>query len=86
MSVVVAAFDVDNTLTVRDCVAPFLFQVSGRARTAWSLAGQPVATAKALRSRDRDALKRSLVRGTMAGLEVSQVEERGAPLEESTSP
>ncbi len=31
---VVAAFDVDGTLTVRDCVAPFLLRLGGR-RPAW---------------------------------------------------
>ena len=29
MDVTVAAFDVDNTLTVRDCVMPFMRRVAG---------------------------------------------------------
>ena len=32
VSVTVAAFDVDNTLTVRDCVVPFMRSVSGTGR------------------------------------------------------
>lgn len=50
---VVAAFDLDGTLTVRDCVVPFLARVAGRRRllgvTLTGLAGSPAS----VRSRDR---------------------------------
>jgi phosphatidylglycerophosphatase C len=50
---VVAAFDLDGTLTVRDCVVPFLTRVAGRprliGRTLLGVARSP----GAVRSRDR---------------------------------
>jgi phosphatidylglycerophosphatase C len=70
----VAAFDVDGTLTTRDCVTPFLRRAAGR-RLWLTLARHPAAVARALAGRDRDALKEIAVRAlrgiedtTLAGL------------------
>lgn len=52
----VAAFDLDGTLTRRDCVKPFLL-MHGRARLAGALLRSPRRTLTALARRDRDALK-----------------------------
>lgn len=54
---VVAAFDVDGTLTTRDCVVPFLRRINGTTRTAWELARRARRLAPALLRRDRDVVK-----------------------------
>jgi phosphatidylglycerophosphatase C len=54
---VVAAFDVDGTLTVRDCVVPFLREVGGRRALVWSVVRRPGALGSALVRRDRDRFK-----------------------------
>lgn len=71
-----AAFDVDGTLTRRDCVLPFLV------RTArWRLPGvflrRPRAAATALARRDRDALK-ALACLSLRGLDQGTLERCGA--------
>lgn len=71
---VVAAFDLDRTLTVRDCVVPFL----GRCRSLPALLGRGVVVAPtvargALR-RDRDLLKQAGTRVALAGRPVGEVE------------
>ena len=48
MSPVVAAFDVDGTLTVRDCVVPFLRHVAGTVPVAVRLGLRPHHVAAAL--------------------------------------
>ena len=53
---IVAAFDVDGTLTTKDCVVPFLRRAAG-ARLATALLRHPVALVQALARRDRDRLK-----------------------------
>ncbi len=61
-----AAFDVDGTLTTRDCVVPFLRAVAGTRALVAAMAGRPTVTTRALARRDRDALKElavSAVRG-----------------------
>lgn len=55
--VVVAAFDVDGTLTTSDCVVSFLRTVVGLPAIARAFAGRPVATLRAASRRDRDELK-----------------------------
>lgn len=54
---VVAAFDVDGTLTTRDCVVPFMREVRGSAALAARLALRGHRLAVPLARRDRDALK-----------------------------
>lgn len=74
---VVAAFDVDGTLTVRDCVVPFLQRVGGRLGIPKALARRPLASVRAAARRDRDAVKEIVVGGVMAGRRVADVESEG---------
>lgn len=74
---VVAAFDVDGTLTVRDCVAPFLAEVGGRRAVVAALARRPLATVGAAVRRDRDRVKELLVGGVLGGRPIGQVERVG---------
>ena len=74
---VVAAFDVDGTLTVRDCVRPFLLRVGGWHSVVSALARKPIASAGAADHRDRDRLKELIVGGVMRGRTVQQVEALG---------
>jgi phosphatidylglycerophosphatase C len=53
----IAAFDLDGTLTTRDCVVPFLREVAGTGRIVAGLLRRPTASGRALARRDRDALK-----------------------------
>jgi len=73
----VAAFDVDGTLTVRDCVRPFLVRVGGWRGIALALARKPAATLRAAVHRDRDRFKELVVGGVLRGRKVAQVEELG---------
>jgi phosphatidylglycerophosphatase C len=74
MGVVVAAFDVDGTLTVRDCVVPFLARMSGgRAQLARRLARHPVGLLAAAARRDRDAMKAAATQAALAGLRADRV-------------
>lgn len=77
MSVTVAAFDVDNTLTVRDCVVPFMRSVSGTGRILKVLLSGLGETLKSIRSRDRDALKEKFVEGIFSGRDSLQIEALG---------
>ena len=72
---VVAAFDVDGTLTIRDCVTPFLRRAAGW-RLVSTLLGQPLAVAAAAARRDRDRLK-ELACGALRGLDASAYDELG---------
>lgn len=74
---VVAAFDVDGTLTTRDCVRPFLERAAGRHRMAISLLRQPLATVVAAARRDRDRLKEIVVGGSLRGKLIAEVEAIG---------
>lgn len=74
---VVAAFDVDGTLTTRDCVRPFLERVAGRRRLLTSLMRRPVATVVAAVRRDRDRFKEIIVGGSLRGKLVADVEAIG---------
>jgi phosphatidylglycerophosphatase C len=74
---VVAAFDVDGTLTTRDCVRPFLERVAGRRRLLTSLIRRPVATIGAAVRRDRDRFKEIIVGGSLRGKLIADVETIG---------
>ena len=76
-TVEVAAFDVDGTLTVRDCVRPFLVQVGGWQGLATALARRPLRSAGAMARRDRDSFKELMVGGVLRGRLVAQVEALG---------
>ncbi len=73
----VAAFDVDGTLTVRDCVRPFLLRVGGWKGVTTALARKPTASVGAALRRDRDRFKELIVGGVLHGRQVAQVEEMG---------
>jgi phosphatidylglycerophosphatase C len=77
MKPVVAAFDVDGTLTVRDCVRPFLERVGGRRSIAAALARRPVETVRGALRRDRDVLKNVVVGGVYRGRSVAAVANAG---------
>jgi phosphatidylglycerophosphatase C len=74
---VVAAFDVDGTLTTRDCVRPFLERVAGRHRLVTSLMRRPLATLVAAVRRDRDRFKEIIVGGSLRGKLITDVESTG---------
>lgn len=73
---VVAAFDVDGTLTVRDCVFPFLLKV-GRGKFVMRLIRRIPAASRPLLKRDRDALKELFVAAALGGQSVGAVESAG---------
>lgn len=75
--VVVAAFDVDGTLTSSDCVRPFLQRLGGRRGLALAVVRRPLATLTGLARRDRDRLKEVLVGGVYRGRMVDEVREVG---------
>lgn len=74
---VVAAFDVDKTLTRRDCVVPFLIRASTW-RAAPRLVRQSPSLGRALLRRDRNRVKELAVRVVLAGQERQRLEEIGS--------
>ncbi len=74
---VVAAFDVDHTLTTRDCVGAFLWRIGGPLGFARAATRHPVRLLAALVRRDRDALKAILVGGVLYGRRVDDVRAAG---------
>ena len=72
---VVAAFDVDGTLTTEDCVVPFLRRAAGW-RLAPALLRHPVAVGGALAGRDRDRLK-ELASMALAGHDAAALDRLG---------
>ena len=77
MNVTVAAFDVDNTLTVRDCVVPFMRSVAGTGRLMKVMLSNVGDTIQNVRRRDRDALKAKFVAGVFAGRDAREIEALG---------
>jgi phosphatidylglycerophosphatase C len=77
MDVTVAAFDVDNTLTVRDCVMPFMRRVAGVNVLLRTVASQPLTVFSLLKNKDRNALKALFVSEVFAGRSESEVNEQG---------
>jgi phosphatidylglycerophosphatase C len=77
MNVTVAAFDVDNTLTVRDCVVPFMRSVVGTPRLMKVMLSNAGKTIQSVRRRDRDALKAKFVAGVFAGKNADDIEALG---------
>jgi phosphatidylglycerophosphatase C len=71
---VVAAFDVDGTLTRRDCVRPFLERVAGRRGIVGAVLRAPHRSVGAIVRRDRDRLKAVVVGGVFHGRRVEDVE------------
>ena len=81
----VAAFDVDGTLTVRDCVRPFLVRVGGWSGLTAALARKPAASLGAAVRRDRDRVKELVVGGVLRGRKVAQVEAMGEQFAEQVA-
>lgn len=77
MNVTVAAFDVDNTLTVRDCVVPFMKSVVGVSKLSKVLLSDLGKTFQSIRRRDRDSLKMKFVEGVFSGTDAREVESLG---------
>ena len=77
MNVTVAAFDVDNTLTVRDCVVPFMKSVGGVSKLSKVLFSDLGTTFQSVRRRERDSLKMKFVEGIFAGKDAREVESLG---------
>ncbi|HYN31220.1 MAG TPA: HAD-IB family hydrolase [Ilumatobacteraceae bacterium] len=70
----VAAFDVDGTLTRRDCVVPFLRRVAGTRVLTQRMLRQGGAVTSAAARRDRDALKAASAMAAFRGLPLHHVE------------
>ena len=77
MSMTIAAFDVDKTLTVRDCVIPFMRSVAGTRRLAMVALSDVRKSVQLLRRHDRDGLKQKFVMGIFAGREATEIETLG---------
>lgn len=77
MDVQVAAFDVDNTLTVRDCVVPFMRRVAGSAGFLRACSSQPLQLVKMVLQQDRDSIKAHFVEKIFAGRNVDVVQQLG---------
>lgn len=77
MDVTVAAFDVDNTLTVRDCVMPFMRKVSGVQVLMRTVVSQPFTIFSLLKNKDRNSLKALFVSSVFTCRTESEVNELG---------
>jgi phosphatidylglycerophosphatase C len=71
---VVAAFDVDRTVTSRDCVVPFMMRVGGRVRVAASLGRTGVVNLPVVLRRDRDRFKALAAHAVFRGRSMADVE------------
>ena len=79
---IVAAFDVDGTLTTRDCVVPFLRRTVGVRGAVVALARRPLMLLKAAAARNRDAIKALAVAG-FAGRDADDVTRQGEDFAEA---
>jgi phosphatidylglycerophosphatase C len=73
----IAAFDVDGTLTTRDCVVPFLRRVAGTGALLAGLGRRAPALIPALVRRDRDRLKALATSVVFTGRPIDDVESAG---------
>jgi phosphatidylglycerophosphatase C len=69
----IAAFDLDGTITDRDCVVPFLRRVAGTPTIALGLARRPLHVGSALVRRDRDTIKEAAARAAFESRRVDSV-------------
>jgi phosphatidylglycerophosphatase C len=74
---VVAAFDVDGTVTTHDCVVPFLRRVAGTVPMAVKLALSVHRLVPAVVRWDRDELKAVATRAVLTGRPIADVDELG---------
>ena len=70
----VAAFDVDGTLTVDDCVVAFLRQVAGTTTLTARMLCHPIALVSAGWRRDRDSLKAASAMAAFCGRSLGELE------------
>lgn len=77
MSPDVVAFDVDGTLTVRDCVVPFMRRICGTTGLAMAGGRYGGELLRGRTSRDRDDVKESFVRSVFSGRVESEVGDAG---------
>lgn len=83
-TVIVAAFDVDGTLTERDCVVPFLRELVGTPRLVLAVLRRPHIAALALVRRDRDTFK-ELAIAACRGLALDDVASAGRRFAETSA-
>jgi len=79
----VAAFDVDGTLTRRDCVVPFLRQVAGTGVLGRRLAARGITVATLASRRDRDGLKAAAAAAAFMGQPLDRIERLAVEFAES---
>jgi phosphatidylglycerophosphatase C len=77
-----AAFDLDGTLTTRDCVVPFLRRVAGAPTIARHLARHARQTGGAVLHRRRDELKAAAAVAAFRGRRLEAIEAQGAEFAE----
>jgi phosphatidylglycerophosphatase C len=77
VEVCVALFDVDKTLTVRDCVVPFLRKIAGTPRLLLGALKHAGPIIRSIVSKDRNALKALFSKIVFTGRSVAEVEEVG---------
>ena len=77
MNITVSAFDVDETLTVRDCFVPFMRSVVGTQRLMNVMLSDLGSTIQSVRRRDRDFLKAKFVHGVFEGKNAGEIEAQG---------
>lgn len=83
--VALAAFDFDGTLTVRDCVLPFMRHVSGRGFVTKTVLRRAPEITRAITRNDRDRAKRMVVEECFKGKEADVVSELGIRFAERIS-
>ena len=72
----VAAFDLDGTLTTRDCVVPFLRSFVGTRALVRGFASRPVQSLSGLARRDRQTLK-TISLSALAGRDIEEIDAAG---------
>jgi phosphatidylglycerophosphatase C len=75
---VVAAFDVDHTLTTRDCVVPFLRRCRSLPVTLTKMLVQTPDLGRGVIRRDRDLIKQVATRAALAGRPRGEMEDLAA--------
>jgi phosphatidylglycerophosphatase C len=73
----IAAFDVDGTLTTRDCVVPFLRRIAGTRGLLAGLGRRADQVLPALARRDRDRLKELATAAVFAGRPAHEIDDAG---------
>lgn len=69
----IIAFDLDRTLTVRDCMQPFLAHVAGPLALHRSLLRQPLRALLAAAERQRAAIKEIALTGSLRGRDQDEI-------------